>query len=69
MRDSEAVPEPQPPALSLDHTDLTPVPSFRSGRKAHLGWPDEQSMGELELNYSADAVSGILPTLFSATYF
>ncbi|XP_044794435.2 ATP-binding cassette sub-family A member 9 isoform X5 [Bubalus bubalis] len=41
------------------------VPSSHSAGRTISGWPDEQSMGELELNYSTDAVRVIFNDAFS----
>ena len=41
------------------------VPASPPAGRTISGWPDEQSMGELELNYSTDAVRVIFNNTFS----
>lgn len=60
------LPQTAATALPLDHTESSAsVPSSHSAGRTISGWPDEQSMGELELNYSTDAVRVIFNDAFS----
>ena len=60
------LPQTAATVLSPDHTEISAAaPSSHSAGRTISGWPDEQSMGELELNYSTDAVRVIFNDAFS----